>query len=117
MGLVDELCICSEKLLNVLKESTVERDQRIANVEQLLAEREILIKRLKDQSFENLRQHPKAHQIVKMEKDIQKRMTTIFESIKEDIKRLNQQKRSHQSYTEPFANVQTYDGRFYDKRK
>lgn len=117
MSFVDELAFCSDKLLHVLNDSESERDQRIESIEQLIAERELLINRIKDQSMDNLIHHPKAQKIVEMEKEIQSKLTQLFDDVKIDLKNLNQNKRSQQSYSNPFTHVQTYDGRYYDKRK
>jgi flagellar protein FliT len=117
MDLVEQLVSCSENLLNVLQYSADERDKQVEKVEQLLDERERIIARLKEEAHQNLNQHPKARKIVEMEQDIQKGLRRLYEDIKIDLKKWNEKKRLQQFYTNPFANVETYDGRFYDKRK
>jgi flagellar protein FliT len=117
MDLVEQLVSCSENLLNVLQYSEDERDKQVEKVEQLLAEREWIIDRLKEESCKNLNQHPKARKIVEMEQEIQKGLRRLYEDIKIDLKKWNEKKRLRKFYTNTFANVETYDGRFYDKRK
>jgi flagellar protein FliT len=117
MDLVEQLVSCSEKLLDVLQHSTVERDIQVKKVEQLIAERELIIARLKEEAPKNLNKHPKSQQIVEIEQGIQKGLRDLYEDIKMDLKKWNEKKRLQQSYANPFANVQTYDGCFYDKRK
>jgi flagellar protein FliT len=117
MDLVEQLVSCSENLLNVLQYSADERDKQVEKVEQLLAEREWIIARLKEESRKNLNQHPKARKIVEMEHEIQKGLRRLYENIKIDLKKWNEKKHLRQFYTNTFANVETYDGRFYDKRK
>ncbi|UOE76048.1 flagellar protein FliT [Parageobacillus thermoglucosidasius] len=117
MDLIEQLVSCSESLLEVLQHSADERDKQVEEVEQLLAEREKIIARLKQGSYENLHQHPQARKIVEMEQDIQKGLRRLYEDIKMDLKRWNEKKRLQQSYENTFSYVETYDGRFYDKRK
>jgi flagellar protein FliT len=117
MDLIEQLVSCSESLLKVLQYSADERDKQVEKVVQLLAEREKIIAQLKEKSRENLSQHPKARKIVEMEQDIQKGLRRLYEDIKIDLKKWNEKKRLRQCYTNTFAHVATYDGRFYDKRR
>ncbi|MEB3751062.1 flagellar protein FliT [Geobacillus sp. FSL W8-0032] len=116
MDLIEQLVFCSERLLAVLQHPVDERDKQVAKVEHLLAEREKIISRLKEQSCENVSRQ-KAEKIVEMERDIQQGLFRLYESIKADWERWHQKRRLQRSYQNTFAYVETYDGRFYDKRK
>ncbi|MBA2874641.1 flagellar protein FliT [Thermaerobacillus caldiproteolyticus] len=117
MDLVEELASCSEKLLSILQHSAIGREVQIEQINELLTKRESIIEKLKQAKTNDLEKHPKAAQIVKMEQEIKKGLHQLFTLIKKNIKELNEKKRFHQSYVNPYTHLQTVDGRFYDKRR
>lgn len=117
MDLVEQLAVCSQKLLDVIQEEQNDRDVQVQNIERLLAEREQIIVRLKEEDSEPLNRHPLAMQILQMEQEIQKGIYALYEQIKQDLQKWNAQKRMKNAYNHLFSNVEIYDGRFYDKRK
>ncbi|KXG09019.1 hypothetical protein AT864_02703 [Anoxybacillus sp. P3H1B] len=117
MDLVEQLMSCSKKLLAVLENPNSDRDQQVDKVVELLNEREEIIVRLKGQTDAKLKKRPQIMEILQMEQDIQKKIHHLYEQIKNDLKRWNGQKRLQNVYNRPFSHVETYDGRFYDKRK
>lgn len=117
MELVQNLIACSEKLLAMLHNQEIDREEKIRGIEDLLAKREEIISELKNQS-EPIASLPSENtKIVKLEQEISSGLKGLFDSIKNDLKGLKQRKISHQPYINPYSKLASFDGRYYDKRK
>jgi len=55
--------------------------------------------------------------LIPLNEKIEKQMQEIFQGLKKEMKQLNKQKKSNQSYVNPYQHVQTMDGMFLDKKK
>lgn len=55
--------------------------------------------------------------LVHVNNDIQMKMESIFNELKAEMRQVHKQKRSNQSYTNPYINIQTMDGMFMDSKK
>ncbi|MCM3740220.1 flagellar protein FliT [Oceanobacillus luteolus] len=55
--------------------------------------------------------------IFRMNVDIQAKMQHIFSDLKLEMKRMKKQKKTQQSYINPYKNVSSSDGSFLDKKK
>lgn len=56
-------------------------------------------------------------QIVLMNKHIHERMQFIFNDLKKDMQQIKQQRKSTNTYTNPYKSVQTIDGMFMDSKQ
>ncbi|MGG1594093.1 flagellar protein FliT [Terribacillus saccharophilus] len=56
-------------------------------------------------------------ELLPMNKRISKKVQHIFDQLKVDIRTIKKQKQSGKKYINPYASMQTLDGRFLDKRK
>lgn len=56
-------------------------------------------------------------ELVMMNNHIQKKMHLLFAELKLEMKQVKKQKKSNQSYTNPYKNVHTMDGMFMDSKK
>ncbi|HEY4602083.1 MAG TPA: flagellar protein FliT [Cerasibacillus sp.] len=55
--------------------------------------------------------------IILMNKTIEIEMNRLFLELKQDMKQMKQQRKSTQSYVNPYRAVQTVDGMFMDRKK
>lgn len=55
--------------------------------------------------------------VVQMNQEIEKKMNLLFFALKNEMKQVQQQKKSTTSYANPYKNVQSLDGMFLDQKK
>ncbi|GIO23879.1 flagellar protein FliT [Oceanobacillus sp. J11TS1] len=55
--------------------------------------------------------------VVQMNQEIEKKMNRLFMDLKNEMKQVQQQKKSTTSYSNPYKNVQGLDGMFLDQKK
>lgn len=55
--------------------------------------------------------------VVQMNQRIEQQMQQLFTALKNEMKQVQQQKKSTTSYVNPYKNVQNTDGMFLDKKK
>lgn len=55
--------------------------------------------------------------IVRLNSQIEIRMTALFDELKTEMKQVKSQRQSNRSYTNPYKNVQALDGMFLDSKK
>jgi flagellar protein FliT len=55
--------------------------------------------------------------LVPINEAVQRKMQVIFTDLKTEMKQVKQQKKSNQSYTNPYKSVQAMDGMFMDRKK
>src|SRR5699024_3133662 len=56
-------------------------------------------------------------EVVALNKQIQAKMNDIFTELKQEMKQINKQKKSTQTYENPYEAMQTVDGMFLDQKK
>ena len=56
-------------------------------------------------------------ELLPLNERINKQVQQIFEQLKVDLRTIKKQKQSGKKYINPYASMQTLDGRFLDKRK
>ncbi|HLR08884.1 MAG TPA: flagellar protein FliT [Bacillota bacterium] len=91
------------------------RESIISAINTLVEKRSACIKKLVPPYTEDEKQL--GRDIVQRNEWIQARMNTIFDELKQEMKQINKQKSSKQSYTNPYKHVQTMDGMFVDRKK
>ncbi|WP_019153808.1 hypothetical protein [Robertmurraya massiliosenegalensis] len=117
MELVQKLISCSRELVAVLENQKLERDEKIKKTEETLIQREEIISELKQRGSFITSTPSEDSKIIEMEQRLEKGLNALFATIKSDLKEVKQRKRSRQPYTNPYSNLATYDGSYYDKRK
>lgn len=55
--------------------------------------------------------------LIHLNERIQVKLDQLFEGLKKEMKQIQKQKKSTQSYTNPYKNVETSDGMFMDQKK
>lgn len=101
-------------LIQLLENTDVERDDKIAMVEELLNQRETLIGAIRPPFT------PDEMEIGKKLNQLNGRLSQLLKvekaAVQKDIKDLQNKKESNAKYVNPYQSLAT-DGMFYDKRK
>lgn len=116
---LQQLLQLSAKLYEQLGQTVTgeNRDAFITAIHDKLDERSDLIDALQDAQFkydENNRLH---RTLAELDKGINERLQHVMTQIKADLRDLRTLKAQEQRYANPYANVQTMDGRYYDRKK
>ncbi len=111
---VYELTLQMKQLLN--QEITGKtRESIIDQLTALITQRGIAMKALNPPYTEAEKQLGK--ELMQFNEEIQSKMQTLFSDLKKEMKQVKMQKKSNQSYTNPYKNIQTMDGMFMDSKK
>lgn len=54
--------------------------------------------------------------VVKLNEEIERKMESLFEALKQDIRKVNKQKESNRSYINPYGNIKSTDGMYLDSK-
>jgi flagellar protein FliT len=116
MGVVQELHELTEKMHQKLFQKDMGQDQAnlIEDIQQFLRDREELLKEMKAPYTDEERQL--GQKILQMDKDIQEAFQQILDGLKHSMKQLQNQKKNNAKYVNPYKNVSTMDGMFFDKK-
>lgn len=57
------------------------------------------------------------NKLIPINQSIEKQLQELFQQLKVEMKQFNKQKKSNQTYRNPYKDVQTMDGMFLDKKK
>lgn len=104
----------TKKLIDLLKNVNEEnRDEVIANVEDMLEQREMILQQL-NPPFSNEEQQM-GEQLIKQQAELDQLLQALKSQIQKDMNGLNKKKASVHKYVNPYEALQN-DGAFYDKR-
>lgn len=118
MDLFEQLLQDSAKLYQLLTNipKGEERDEYISQVNVLLDNRGKIIESLQKENL-LLNRNDKSHAtLIELDKAIGERLNHVLLVIKDDLRNLNQTKKSEQRYLNPYSNVGVMDGKYYDKK-
>ena len=90
------------------------RDNVIQQLNELIEERGKWMEQLSPPYSEE--EMKLGNKIAKLNPKIQIKMEKLFTDLKIEMKQVQQQKKSQQSYTNPYKNVSTSDGTFLDRK-
>ncbi|GGA67230.1 flagellar protein FliT [Ornithinibacillus halotolerans] len=93
------------------------REVVIESILSLLDERELLINQEVDTTTYSEEEHSLGKSLLILNQEVHRKMNELFLDLKFEMKQVKKQKHSNRQYTNPYANVQTLDGMFMDKRK
>lgn len=119
MEQIQQVLQTSAQLFSLLGETAKieERDAFIETIHQKLELRRQAINELVNVGFV-FDPTNKLHVTLKeLDKGIQERLQNILQLIKEDLRVVQNTKKSENQYSNPYSNVQTMDGMYYDKKK
>jgi flagellar protein FliT len=107
----------TKELLGILtapSSSEEDRDKTIERIDNLIDERERLLKDIQS-PFSEVEEEI-GQQIVKMNKVIDQKLSILREEIKRDMNGINKKKTNVKKYSNPYEGLQQ-DGVYYDKKK
>jgi flagellar protein FliT len=106
--------LLTNELIQLLENFEIDRDDKIARVEVLLSQREILMGAIQPPFT------PEEIEIGKKINQLNLRLSQLLKqekaAVQKDIKDTQNKKESNTKYVNPYQNLST-DGMFYDKRK
>ncbi|WP_226643270.1 flagellar protein FliT [Mesobacillus subterraneus] len=114
MSAVNQFYVLTLELIQLLEKKAGERDDKIMQVEELLNQREVLLKELVRPY--NPEEVELGEKLVHLNERFTKLLQAEKISIQKDIKDLQFKKESNTKYMNTYQNLAT-DGMFYDKRK
>ncbi|RKQ35571.1 flagellar protein FliT [Oceanobacillus halophilus] len=92
-----------------------QREDSINKVHELLHARAKCMEQLESPFTEEEKEIGK--ELVTLNKDIQTMMNKLSTELKSEMKQVKRQKKTNQSYINPYRNVQVMDGMYMDKKK
>ncbi len=117
MGKLDTIYDVTNKIENILNQTitTKNRESIITVVTKLIEERGRMMKKLTPPFSEQEKLLGK--KVVELNVQIENKMETLFESLKQDIRKVNKQKESNRSYINPYGNIKSTDGMYLDSKQ
>ncbi|WP_107923553.1 flagellar protein FliT [Lysinibacillus parviboronicapiens] len=114
----EQLLQVSANLYKLLGEipNSEERDSYIDNINVMLDKRGIIIKRLQEENFKFDAQNRVHNTLLELDKGIKQRLAVVMDAVKQDMANLQKTKKSEEQYFNPYSNVRTMDGMYYDKK-
>lgn len=118
MDNLQQLLQVSAKLYQHLTDIPAEeaRDAHIEKINSLLDERGILMETMNSDGFQVDFGNKFHTMLAELDKGIRERLNKVMKAIQLDLKDLQNAKKNEKQYMNPYANVQTMDGRYYDKK-
>jgi flagellar protein FliT len=113
MNTVYECYHLTEEIVKALKNTKIEREEKIKIVEELLNKREQVIQLIK--SPFTMEEKKIGAKVVQQDKTLQLLLNIEKQEIQKDINGLSKRKSSVNKYRNPYQNMQI-DGYFYDKK-
>jgi flagellar protein FliT len=114
VSVVIQFHLLTNELIQQLENFEIDRDDKIARVEELLSQREVLMGAIQPPYT------PEEIEIGKKVNQLNLRISQLLKqekaAVQKDIKDLQNKKESNTKYVNPYQNLST-DGMFYDKRK
>lgn len=116
MNRLEKLYQLTKQLMEVFDQeiTSKNRDVIIKEIDQLIEQRGRYLKEVTPpySKIETIT----GKEIVHMNKKIEKEMNVLFNGLKKEMQQIKKQKRSNQSYVDPYKNLQTIDGMFMDSK-
>jgi len=117
MSQVQELHDVTSKLYNLVQQSPNfdERDEFLEQIHGLLDKREELMNQVEGPYSDDEKRLGK--EVIHMNETIEIEVQRLMKQIKLDMARAKKQKNSNQKYTNPYQNLNNFDGMFLDQKK
>ncbi|CAM5190842.1 Flagellar protein FliT OS=Ureibacillus acetophenoni OX=614649 GN=SAMN05877842_101191 PE=4 SV=1 [Ureibacillus acetophenoni] len=120
MDTIQNLLQISARFFKQLSEDTPKGDERslyIDEINRLLDDRGNIIENLRQQGFK-FNENDKTHvTLAQLDKGIRERLDLVMNTVKQDMKDLQNTKKHEKQYMNPYSTVQVMDGMYYDKKK
>lgn len=93
------------------------RDAYIEEINTKLETRAQVINRLVNQGFTYDAEDKSHKMLFELDQGIKERLQNVLSGVKNDLKDLQNAKKTEKQYSNPYAHVQGMDGMYYDKKK
>lgn len=93
-----------------------ERESYIEKINVLLDERGVIIEALAEAGFKYDPSQKMHSTLAELDKGINARLNKVLVNVKNDLKNLQKSKKNESQYMNPYAQVRTMDGTYYDKK-
>ncbi|KOY82381.1 flagellar protein FliT [Lysinibacillus sp. FSL H8-0500] len=115
---IEQLLQVSANLYKVLGDMPTSegRDGYIERIHYLLDTRETIIEALMQTNFRFDEQDRTHCTLRELDNGIKERLVTVMSSIKQDLANLQKAKKKESQYYNPYSEVRTLDGMYYDKK-
>ena len=119
MDNLQQLLQLSAKLYQKLNDTVKgnERDSYIEEINQLLDQRGKLIEILQKKEIQLNAQNKTHAMLIELDQGIRNRLDCVMQEVKNDLKNLQNSKKSEKQYINPYASIRVMDGMYYDKKK
>jgi flagellar protein FliT len=116
MSAVEQLHDMTSRIYQKVKQPSQgkDREQLITEITSFLDEREELLRKVKPPYSEEELKLGK--ELVQMDQDIQASLQSLMTNLKSTMRQLQNQKKNNTKYRNPYQNVGTSDGMFFDKK-
>lgn len=117
MSSIIELKTITDEFVQLLEKpvSAKDRDQLLEEVNRLLDKRDQLLKKVKGPFSEQ--ESTVVASIMERDKEIQLKLDHLFLALKSELRDVKKQKSSSEKYLDPYRNIATHDGSYWDKKK
>ncbi|MCZ0704138.1 flagellar protein FliT [Natronobacillus azotifigens] len=95
--------------------STNDREKKMDEMNQLLEKRAHILESIEPPYTEE--EQAIGKELLPIDAEITEKMNAIFSNIKQEIRSVKKQKTLNKQYTNPYINVVTNDGTYWDKKK
>ncbi|EON73421.1 flagellar protein FliT [Lysinibacillus sphaericus] len=118
MQLIDQLLQVSANLFKFLGDIPIgeDRDEYIDNINNMLDKRGKIIEKLVQEGFHFDEQNRIHRTLLELDNGIKQRLAVVMDAVKQDMANLQKTKKSEEQYFNPYGNVRTMDGMYYDKK-
>lgn len=94
-----------------------DRTDYIEKINIFLDERAELVLQLQKANFQYEDLNKTHKTLFELDKGIQERLTLVMDAVKNDIKELQNTKKNERHYIDPYEDLRTLEGRYYDGKK
>lgn len=119
MDNIQQLLQISAKLFKHLAEipKGEERSEYITEINQMLDERGGIIDKVRLEGFQMDPMNKIHTTLAELDQGIRTRLNVVMDTVKQDMKNLQNSKKNERQYLNPYSSVQVMDGMYYDKKK
>lgn len=116
MNRLDALYKVTLELKNVLDQdiTSKNREEVINEINVIVEQRGVLMKEITPPYTE--KEKKIGQKVVHINEQIEKKMNTLFDTLKHDMRQVKKQKESNRSYINPYGKMKSTDGMFLDSK-
>ncbi len=114
MSFVKQLHELTTEMYDKLQNADSDREQLVKDITAFVRKRETIIKDVKPPYTEE--EKKLGQELVQMDQQIQAVFENLLSGLKGSMRQIQNKKRNNTKYVNPYQNVSTVDGMFFDKK-